>query len=97
MKCRPPELEFGPAKPFLQLLAEYQITGRGEAARKKSAADAKEALELTEDQDEALEEVGSNSRRITSHNSNRTPEAPACPICMVPLMKVKEVLVTACG
>ncbi|KAK9897788.1 hypothetical protein P389DRAFT_169799 [Cystobasidium minutum MCA 4210] len=93
-KCRPPELEFGPAMPFLQILADYQITGQKEAARLQSALDAKEALDHAAF---PLRQASKPQARSDQAASSRQSEPPACPICMVPLASAKEVLATACG
>lgn len=93
--CRPPELEYGPAKPFLQILAEYQTTGRQEAARRRSASDAEAALRVQDGEGQYPRRPG-NSYEPSKHTSSPS-EPPTCPICMVPLMRAKEVLATACG
>lgn len=94
-KCRPPELEFGPAKPFLQILAEYQVTGQKDAACQKSAAEASVALAETQSRAGPLPPPAAHASPM--RNANRANEAPVCPICMVSLMHANEVLVTACG
>lgn len=82
--------------PFLQILADYQVTGQKEAARLESSADAKEALSES-GLPKKLLKVSPVQTQDNQSNTFKNSEPPACPICMVPLMSAKEVLATACG